>query len=621
MDKNCLDSLVALPDVIGAFLSHRNGQIAAHRMPEYLALDQVEKATRMLNQHHGAATVALGHIQRCELRYFEHKIFIYYFPQGQLVVLCRPKANAQRIDFEIELFRDELLELLQQVDKEPSPPVTAAGKSSTPADPKKKGTPWLLVALVVLLLAVGGGFFYFQSGSNSPSQQAAVAKTDASPPPTKTKAVATPPVAKPAGPTETLLRISGSATIGEKLMPEITMAFMKQEMFAGDVRWVQADQTGVQRIEATLGDGRHVAIELLDKDSNAAFACLDQGSCDLGMSSRPITDTEVTLLDKLGPMNSPASEHVLALDGLTVILHPVNNLDVLSGQQLMDIFTGKITTWEQLPESGQHGDIHIYSKAAASGAAASFRMLALHGEDMHGNITYLDTDNILADKVAEDTQGIGFVALPYSSKAKAIAILEEGTGSSVYPTAFTIATEDYPLTRRLYLYMPANPKNFLIRPFVQFALGETGQVAAKKYGFVSLTIDKSKPAIPASAPAEYRDEVANASRLSLDFRFKTGSSELDTRARRDLERLVAFLIRPENRNKSIKLFGFTDSLGERKANCYLSAVRAEKVATILQWRGIKTETSKGLCDAMPVASNENPLGRQKNRRVEVWLND
>ncbi len=635
-ENKCLDALAALPEVLGAFLCNSSGAVLASKMPEYLALDQVEKAAKLLSQQRAAASAAVGDVQRCEFRYLEYKFFVYYLPEGTLFVLCRPKANAQRIDFEIELFRDELKAILeggnavspQEPRAESQPEAVAPVVKNEPKSEKNNTFLLVAVACLVLLAVAGGAFFYL---SNSPRPQPAVVtnQPSQSAKPQQTAPAAAPAVQaqpEPATPaaapvkTEVVLRIEGSETIGHQLAPEIAMAFMTKEMYAGDVQLVKDGKNSSQRVEATLGDGRHVAIEFIPSGSNGAFTCLEQGRCDIGMSSRPISSTELAKLESIGPMNSPASEHILALDGIAVVLHSVNGLDVLSKQQIADIFTGKIASWEQLPGSGLKGAINLYGRSMASGTGRIFSRLALDGQELAGAMNIVARDQDVADKVAGDTNAIGFVSMPYIAKAKAVAISQEEAGS-VYPTPFTIATEDYPLARRLYFYTAVNPKNYLTRPFVQFALGDAGQAAADASGFVKLTIDKIKPPIPDTAPEEYRQAVANASRLSLNFRFKSGSSELDNRGRRDLERLVNFLTMPENRNKSIRLLGFADSRGERKANCYLSEVRADKVATILQWRGIKTEIVKGFCEDMPIASNTTALGRDKNRRVEVWLGE
>jgi phosphate transport system substrate-binding protein len=82
---------------------------------------------------------------------------------------------------------------------------------------------------------------------------------------------------------------------------------------------------------------------------------------------------------------------------------------------------------------------------------------------------------------------------------------------------------------------------------------------------------------------------------------------------------VEFLNTSENRDRTIKLLGFADNLGSHEINCSLSEVRANQVSTLLEARGMSVDIVQGYCDDMPVASNETSSGREKNRRVEVWI--
>jgi phosphate transport system substrate-binding protein len=183
----------------------------------------------------------------------------------------------------------------------------------------------------------------------------------------------------------------------------------------------------------------------------------------------------------------------------------------------------------------------------------------------------------------------------------------------------TVSTEDYPLARRLYLYAPLNA-SVVSRDFIDFALSEEGQKIAQSTGFVDLRPECDPNASKCTAcSTQYKETVKNACRLSVDFRFDRGSTELDTRALRDLQRLVTLMGKVENSGKSIVLLGFSDGTGSRADNVALSQQRASMVAGQLSARGLHVETTRGLGPEMPVADDASDEGRQRNRRVEVWL--
>jgi phosphate transport system substrate-binding protein len=158
-----------------------------------------------------------------------------------------------------------------------------------------------------------------------------------------------------------------------------------------------------------------------------------------------------------------------------------------------------------------------------------------------------------------------------------------------------------------------------VRRFVEFALGSDGQDIVAQNGFVELNVKAESAAAAVNANPEYTGTIAGAQRLSLNFRFRSGSGELDNRALADLDRLADFLSSPGRRRGGVVLCGFADSVGTSEANQALSLSRANLVADEFRRRGIVPAVVSGFGAAAPVASNETEDGRRKNRRVEVWL--
>lgn len=111
--------------------------------------------------------------------------------------------------------------------------------------------------------------------------------------------------------------------------------------------------------------------------------------------------------------------------------------------------------------------------------------------------------------------------------------------------------------------------------------------------------------------------MQGGSRLSLNFRFNSGTFELDNKAQRDLERVIRFF--EMNPGQRAFLIGFSDSTGNPEHNRRLSLQRAGVVRDQLLARGINVADVHGLGDLAPVASNATPAGRERNRRVEVWV--
>ncbi len=101
--------------------------------------------------------------------------------------------------------------------------------------------------------------------------------------------------------------------------------------------------------------------------------------------------------------------------------------------------------------------------------------------------------------------------------------------------------------------------------------------------------------------------------------FDFDSYALRYEARRDLDRVAEILMRYQN--SSITVAGHTDSIGDSSYNQRLSEYRAQSVANYLISRGVQSYriSSVGYGETMPIASNASESGRQRNRRVELYI--
>lgn len=415
------------------------------------------------------------------------------------------------------------------------------------------------------------------------------------------------------------LRLHGSNTIGRDLAPALVEKLLIREG-ATDIRRVQGGEDEVT-VEGRLpGESDPIVIEITAHGSGTAFEDLATGTADVGMSSRRIKPEEKVRLAALGDLTSAAAEHVLGLDGVAVVVSRTNPLESLTLDQIRDLFVGRVADWGT--HGGPAGPVQVYARDDRSGTFDTFKSLVLRDAPLASNAKRFEDSRKLSSEVAADPRGIGFVGLAYVGDAKALKVSE--AGSVAYrPTVFTVRTEDYRLSRRLYLYVsPASP-NPWVGKFVQFALSDEGQAVVDAVGFVGQSLNRpvaeTAPALPREVPAEYERLTRGATRLPLVFRFESGSDRLDNKSLRDVGRLLESLSQPANRGRRVLLFGFADALGSPDTNRRLSVGRAAAVAGELRSEGVDPETATGFGSALPVASNETEEGKARNRRVEVWL--
>lgn len=420
-----------------------------------------------------------------------------------------------------------------------------------------------------------------------------------------------------AEPSQTL-SIYGSNTIGSRLAPALAEGLLQRQGFT-HIELQTISDTNQQIITAGLSSLKtDTRIDIHSQGSSTGFAALHEKQGDIAASSRPIKESEVSLLSPLGDMYSKNAEHIIAIDGLAIIVHPDNPINNLSITQLAAIFSGELSDWSML--GARSGSIRIYARDHNSGTWETFKELVLSPTDkvLSTQAKRFESSEQLSALVSKDPNAIGFIGLPYVREAKALAV-SAGETLAMYPSVELIATEDYPLSRRLYLYSAEHESNPLAQELLAFAQSDAGQSLVESNGFISQTVSAMSVVAEDSMPLQYQQLAQQAQRLSVNFRFKEGSAQLDNKAHRDIDRVLAYLRKHNKTKNKLVLVGFGDSKSDPERALLLSKLRAMAVRRQLHNNEIIFREIFGIGDLMPVASNNLDQGRVKNRRVELWV--
>lgn len=405
------------------------------------------------------------------------------------------------------------------------------------------------------------------------------------------------------------LRVHGSNTIGEKLAPALAQAWLATQG-CGAVARQEIGPGEFVLAGAVCG----IEVEFATHGSSTGIKDLMAGATDIAMSSRPVTPEEVERAAASGRLDMAPQEAVLALDGVAVIVHPDSPLRSLRIDQVRALFDGDLRDWSAL---GGSGPVRVHARDEASGTWETFRTLVLGEHALRGDATRYESTSALARAVAADRNAIGFVGFAGIGPARALAIADAGVAMA--PQPLRIAVEDYALSRRLFLYRPAQAGT-LARAFVDFSLSAAGQRVVEQAGFVSQDIRAFGDAVREDVPDDYRALVQGAERLSLNFRFNRNGQLLDSKTGHDVSRLAEFMHRAENRDRRLLLLGFTDP-DETSAylELALSNDRVDYIGGLLERLGQPVHVLRGMGGSAPLASDTGALGRLRNRRVEVWV--
>ncbi len=410
------------------------------------------------------------------------------------------------------------------------------------------------------------------------------------------------------------IEIHGSNTVGATLAPMLVTGFLGQR-FGSEVTARAGQADNEQLLSASQGS-KPVSVRIAAHGSSTGFRALNDGTADLWASSRPAKPTEITALAAAADLTSAANEHVIAIDGLAILVHAANPLDRISIDTLGRIFAGQIRNWSEL--GGPDRPIRLYARDNQSGTWDTFKTLVLGNTyTLAGSAFRYESNDQLSDDVSRDPAAIGFSGLASVRRSKLLAV-SDGDAPALKPTQLTVASEDYPLSRRLYLYS-RNDDPALVNELIEFAQSSAGQDLVADSGFISQTPIAMEVEHDDSVPETFRTLTRDYRRLSVNFRFAEGRTRLDNKAHRDLVRIGEYLARENRDGSDLMLIGFADQQSNELRAQMISELRAMSVSRALRNLGSRVTAYTGYGHYMPVGSAGGESGAQRNGRVEVWV--
>ncbi|WP_163834147.1 phosphate ABC transporter substrate-binding/OmpA family protein [Spartinivicinus ruber] len=416
----------------------------------------------------------------------------------------------------------------------------------------------------------------------------------------------------------TLFTIAGSNTIGAKLGP----ALVRQYLADKGLTDIQEKELATNEKEISgLAKQQNKALAIVVKahGSSSGFKAIAAEKAEIAAASRSIKNSEHKLLSSKGDFKSDSAEHILAIDGLAIIVNKSNSLKQLSVEQVGKLFTGNITSWSQI--GGSPLNVTRFARDKASGTWDTFSGLVLKKQSLAAGTERFESNAELSRKVAANTGAVGFVGLNSIGNAKPLAI-SAGGDNYLEPNILNVATEDYPLGRRLYFYISPNNPSELAKEFVDYALSAKGQEIVNEVGFVGQNITILNQQLAAKFPTNYIEQVKGYRRLSVNFRFEAGKSKLDNKGNRDLKRMKIFYDQQSKSGPvSLIVRGFAEEAGNARKTELLANLRAKVVKRELIKAGVDRNSLKviGYGALHLTESNNDPATKVKNSRVEVWI--
>ncbi|MEN6545805.1 MAG: phosphate ABC transporter substrate-binding protein [Armatimonadia bacterium] len=219
--------------------------------------------------------------------------------------------------------------------------------------------------------------------------------------------------------------------------------------------------------------------------SGTGIKALISKTTEIADSSREIKDKEVEEAKAAGV--TPV-EHLVAHDGIAIIVHKDNPLTQISLQQLSDLYTGTAKTWDEVGAKGL-GKVQLINRDSSSGTYDAFKemVVQLHGKAKDrdfaaGTLNQTSNQGILS-MVGQTKTAIGYVGLGYvDDTVKVLKVVGED-GQAVAPSIETVQSKKYPVARALYCYTNGEPSG-MVKEYLDWIKGPEGQAIVKELGFV-----------------------------------------------------------------------------------------------------------------------------------------
>lgn len=197
------------------------------------------------------------------------------------------------------------------------------------------------------------------------------------------------------------------------------------------------------------------------------------GLADIGMASRALKKDETDL-----------KAYAIARDGVGIILHSANTVTTLTDQQIIDIYTGKISDWSAV--GGKPGPITVVNKAEGRSTLELFlHFFKLKASDIKAQVVIGDNQQGIKT-VAGNPNAIGYVSV-------GTAEFEAGQGTpikllgmgGVAASIENVRNGSFPLARPLNLVTNKDPTG-ITRSFIDYAQSDKVHDLVKEQFFVPI---------------------------------------------------------------------------------------------------------------------------------------
>lgn len=217
---------------------------------------------------------------------------------------------------------------------------------------------------------------------------------------------------------------------------------------------------------AFMEKNKGVTVNLNLTGSGTGIQEASEGKCDIGNSSRKLKDEEAEKLDAT----------VVGLDGIALVVNPVNKLEDISLQDLAKVYSGEITNWKEL--GGDDKAIVVIGREDGSGTRDGFESIVM-GDKEPKYAQELESTGSVINAVATTDGAIGYASL--ANVDETVKALKVG---GVEATEENVKSGTYEVQRPFICATLKGSDNKLVKAYLDFILSEEGQALVLAQGAV-----------------------------------------------------------------------------------------------------------------------------------------
>lgn len=186
--------------------------------------------------------------------------------------------------------------------------------------------------------------------------------------------------------------------------------------------------------ESFMAANGGVTVNYNPTGSGSGITAVQEGTCDIGLSSRALKDEEKA---------AGLKETVLAYDGIAIIVHPDNPVSDLTLEQIAKLYTGEITNWKDV--GGNDAEVVLIGREAASGTRDGFESITGTKDACQYRQELTSTGDVIT-AVSQNPDAIGYASL--ASVKDTVKALNVG---GVTPSEATVKDGSYLVQRPFVL--------------------------------------------------------------------------------------------------------------------------------------------------------------------------